>query len=396
MKNVLIISHSLIPSVILCGHVQSEYLKQKNIIDYRFCMAGKINTKDLSWADIVVFVRSESDIEEYTSELCKGKKHLVYVLDDDLLNIPDYASSAKYYKLENIHNNILKIMKNCDTFLTPSPVLLEKYGKNCKDAFLIDEPSLNTIVKKKKNKKIKIGFAGSIDRTQDINTILESSLEAIIKKYKDTVDIEFMGAKPTIVEKYNLKYIPYQDGYRKYTEIVGEANWDIGLAPMPLSEFHECKYFNKYVEYASFGMAGIYTNCKPYIFGIRDEDNGLLVKNTKKDWVNAISRLIEDDKLRNKISKKCLKEATTKYSLETLSDQFLQHITYNCVDVDRIQIRGLWKYKVKCFFLRVAYKVKEQKWNLPIWMINKVWRIITGTNNKNNSLVNLTDVTKGL
>ena len=396
MKNVIIISHSLIPSVILCGHVQLEYLKKQEIIDYKFVMAAKINTADLSWADIIVFVRSESDIEAYASELTKGKKHLVYVLDDDLLNPPDYVSSAKYYKIPSIHNNILKIMKNCDTFLTPSPVLLKKYGSNCKNAFLIDEPSLNVVTEKKKNNKVKIGFAGSIDRAQDINEIIEDSLKEIIQKYDDSIEIEFMGAKPNIVNEYYLKYIPYQDGYKKYTEVVGELNWDIGLAPMPLSPFHECKYFNKYVEYASFGIVGIYTNCKPYIFGIKDKENGLLVNNNKNEWVDALSLLIDNEKLREQISKKCLREANDVYSLEVLSKQFINNITYDYTDKERENIKGLWKYKVKCFFSRVVYKIKEQKWNLPFWMINKLWRIITGTNNKNNTLVNLTDVTKGL
>ena len=50
MKNIIIISHSLIPSVLLCGHSQLEYLKQNGEIDYKFVMASKINTKDLSWA----------------------------------------------------------------------------------------------------------------------------------------------------------------------------------------------------------------------------------------------------------------------------------------------------------------------------------------------------------
>ena len=396
MKNVLIISHSLIPSVLLCGHSQMLFLSENKTINYRFLMAGKINEPDLNWADIIVFVRSESDLEEYTSELCLGKRHMVYILDDDLLNLPDGLSSSKYYHLENIHNNIIKLMDNCDVFLTPSRVLMKKYGENKKYKSLIDEPSLNAIKEKKSNEKIKIGFAGSIDRTQDINQILEDTLVKVIEKYGDKVEIEFMGARPEIVDKYNLKYIPYQDGYKNYTEIVRKANWDIGLAPMPNTEFHSCKYFNKYVEYASFGIAGIYSNYEPYIYGIEDGRNGLLVNNTTEEWFNAICRLVEDDELREKISKECMKEANSIYSLEYLSNDFLQKISLGYIEREKEEIKGLWKYKVKSFFARVDYKIKEQKWKLPLWMINKLWRIITGTNNKNNTLVNLTDVTKGL
>ncbi|MBO4919668.1 MAG: hypothetical protein J5365_05875, partial [Erysipelotrichaceae bacterium] len=308
---VLIISHSLIPSVLLCGHTQLQYLSEAGKIEYRFLIAARISTGDLSWADIIVFVRSESDLEAYTAQLCAGKKHMVYVLDDDLLNLPDYVSSAKYYHQENIRSNILKIMSLCDTFMTPSPVLLEKYGKGFRNSFLLDEPSLSAIDKKPKNDRIRIGFAGSIDRTQDINHILEECLIRIIEKYGSDVDIEFMGARPKIVDDYHLKHIPYEDSYKRYTEIVKEANWDIGLAPMPDTPFHACKYFNKYVEYASFGIAGIYSDLQPYVYGIKDRKNGLLVRNTTEDWYQAICLLIENGRLREKISRECIKEANT-------------------------------------------------------------------------------------
>ena len=157
--------------------------KYSDDVDYRFVLASKIKQKDINWADIIIFLRSESDVEKYISELCVGKKHLVYVLDDDLLNIPDYASSAKYYKLPSVRNNIETIIKNCDTFLTPSHVLYEKYGKWCKNRYLIDEPSLGYIEEKTANDKIRIGFAGSIDRAQDINIILEDAITKIVEKY---------------------------------------------------------------------------------------------------------------------------------------------------------------------------------------------------------------------
>ncbi|MBQ6478091.1 MAG: hypothetical protein IJI44_01850 [Erysipelotrichaceae bacterium] len=390
---VLIISHSLIPSVLLCGHTQLQYLMEAGKIEYRFLMAARINTRDLSWADIIVFVRSESDLEAYTAKLCAGKKHMVYVLDDDLLNLPDYVSSAKYYHQENIHNNILKIMELCNTFMTPSRVLLEKYGKGFQNSFLLNEPSLSAISKKQKNDKVRIGFAGSIDRTQDINHILEECLIKVMEKYGDKVSIEFMGARPKIVDDYDLKYIPYQDSYKKYTEIVQEANWDIGLAPMPDTPFHACKYFNKYVEYASFGIAGIYSDLKPYVYGIRNRENGLLVKNTTEDWYQAICLLIEDEKLRDKISRECIREANTVYSLETLSRDYFDKITYAYEMKTAEEIRGLWKFKIMCFFAKVVYKVKEQKWKLPFWMVYKLWKIVSGRNNKENTMVNLSDLT---
>ena len=372
--NVLITSTTFIPSVLLCGHTQLEYLEKQGKLNYKFVISHFTNKKNIEWADIIIFLRSDSDIDAYVSKIAKkaGKK-LIYVLDDDILNVPNYLSSAPYYLLPSTNKNIRTIMSNCDTFLTPSLVLLEKYGKDFKYKFLISEPSLNRINKKPENDKVKIGFAGSIDRAQDLNEILEEAITEIVNKYGNSIDIEFMGAKPEFVDKLHLKHLPYQDGYDAYTAFMAKCNWDIGLAPMPDTKFHRCKYFNKYVEYASFGIAGIYSNLEPYTYGIKDKVNGLLANNTTKDWVKAISTLIENEKLRKKISKKCLQEANEIYALDILADDYLKKITYDYVKTkEDIRIPSLAFAKFIIFFKRVFRKVKEQGTNFPSWLKKKI------------------------
>ena len=121
---------------------------------------------------------------------------------------------------------------------------------------------------------------------------------------------------------------------------------------MPLSEFHRCKYFNKYVEYASFGIAGIYTNCEPYIYGIKDRVNGLLVNNITEEWVSAISELIENEQLRKMISENCIKEANEIYALDILADDYLEKITTDFVKAEDYNIPGLSFAKFIIFFIQ--------------------------------------------
>lgn len=389
--NILIISTTFIPSVILCGHSQLDYLEKQGKLNYQFVISHFVNKKNVEWADIIVFLRSDSDIDAYVSKIAKRNgKHLVYVLDDDILNVPSYISSAPYYLLPSTQNNIKTIMSNCDTFLTSSPVLLEKYGKDFKNSFLIDEASLNSISKKEKNEKIKIGFAGSIDRAQDLNEILEDAITTIYEKYGNSIEIEIMGAKPTFVNKLGLTHLPYQDGYDAYTAFMSRCNWDIGLAPMPDSKFHECKYFNKYIEYASFGIAGIYSNLKPYTFAIKDEYNGLLVNNDTDSWVEAISRLIDDEQLRRNISDNCLKEAKEKYSLDIIANDYLDKITYGYKETkNKSSIPDLSFVKSIIFFKRVYRKVKEQGLNFPKWLKDKLEKKYREYSDKKRNLNNL-------
>ena len=366
------LSTAFIPSVLLCGHCQMDHLESEGKVNYCSIPSHFVQKKHVEWADIIIFLRSDSDIDAYVSKVAKkAGKHLIYVLDDDLLNVPSYLSCAPYYLLKSTQNNIKTIMANCDTFLTPSPVLLEKYGNSFKNKFLISEPSLNRIKVKEKNPKIKIGFAGSIDRVQDINEILENTIERLVNKYQDKIEIEFMGAKPRFLERLGLKFLPYQDGYDAYTAYMASMNWDIGLAPMPESKFHECKYFNKYIEYASFGIVGVYSNVKPYIFGIKDNENGLLVNNDSDSWFNAISKLIEDDELRTRISKNCIKEANEKYALDILALDYLDKIQYGFEKKEYGNIPSFALAKLSFFFKRTYRKIVQEGFRFPIWLAKK-------------------------
>ncbi len=372
--NVLMLSTTFIPSILLCGHCQLDYMEKQGVINYKFVPSHFVKRKNVEWADVIVFGRSDTDIDAYVARIArKAGKHLVYFLDDDILNVPSYLSSAPYYLLPSTQKNIRATMSCCDTFLTPSPVLKEKYGKGFRHCHLIAEPSLNRIDKKEPNDKVKIGFAGSIDRAQDVNVILEEAIRQIVAKYGDAIEIEFMGAKPAFLEELHLKHLPYQDGYDAYTAFMARCNWDIGLAPMPLSEFHRCKYFNKYVEYASFGIAGIYTDCEPYVFGIRDRENGLLVNNTTEEWVEAISELIENTKLRKQISEECLKEADEKYSLRVLApDYYAKMLGEYRIPAKYGTIPGFLPAKMLFFCKRVYRKIKEQGKDFPDWLKKKI------------------------
>lgn len=391
--NVLITSTTFIPSVILCGHCQMDYLEKLDELKYRFIISHFTKKEDVEWADIIIFLRSDSDIDAYISKIAKkAGKHLVYVMDDDLLNVPSYLSSAPYYSLPSTKKNIKTIMSNCNTFLTPSRVLLEKYGKLFKRSFLIDEPSLNIIDKKEKNEKLKIGFAGSIDRSEDIQKILKEAIEIIHDKYKDQVQIEFMGAKPDFVDELGLTHLPYQDGYDAYTAFMSRCNWDIGLAPMPSSEFHRCKYINKYVEYSSFGIVGIYSNVEPYIYGITDKNNGLLVENNTKDWVDAISLLIEDNGLRNKISENCLNIAKNEYSLNKLAYDYLEKIKIDYKPIDRVTIPSLEPAKAVMFVKRLYRKITEQGLSFPKWLYKKLEKKFNDWKNEKDNIRKLNDL----
>lgn len=329
MTNNLLLYNGLIPSVRLCGYEQLNYLSEIGKINFQHCATREITKDQIKNSDVVFMVRSDSYLEVKLVRIFKkANKYLVYVLDDDLLNVPEGITSSGHYRTEEVKKRITSIMTLCDCLLSPSKKILEKYGDSFKKTGLIEEPALcyKTASPKESNQYIKIGFAGSTDRGADIDSMLTDVIKMVAEKYEDKVKIEFFGAKPKLFKQLNLAYYPYEDNYEDYQKKMWELNWDIGLAPMPDTEFHRCKHYNKYIEYAANNIIGIYSNIYPYTEVVKDGENGFLCNNTKEEWIKKIFYCIENyDKL-DLVRKKIKNNLVEKFTVKKTSDSFAEVI----------------------------------------------------------------------
>ena len=307
---ILLLYRRMIPSILLCGHEQFKYLDSKDEIEYRAVDVYKVTGNDLNWANVVVLGRLDSVYERKLAEIVhKAQTYLIYVIDDDLLNLPKQISSAFYYNQKMIRDSINRMLDISDAIISPSPLLLDKYGEG-KTKLQVEEPIVypSKYTVHKMDSAIKIGFAGSIDRTADLENILYETLKTIKDKYKDRVQIEFFGAVPCFAEELDANCLDYIDSYESYINKLNSLNWDIGLAPLPNSDFHKCKHYIKIIEYAGSGVYPIYSNQGPYLRFNEKYGIGTMVSNDKDDWVKAIEELINDrfllDKNRQLVNEK--------------------------------------------------------------------------------------------
>lgn len=316
MTHVLMTYPGMIPSVLLCGQMQFAYLAQLGKIEFRSISRDLLSAEDCGWADVVVFVRSDSELEaELAVKLKQAGKRLVYVMDDDLLCVPESISSGPYYARKEVKASIREMLSLCDVFMSPSETLRSKYGRE--KVAVIEEPSSWQPEKAARTGgPLRIGFAGSIDRAADFDVLLGAVVKSLLACYNDKISIEFFGAHPQVADECDIRCIPYCDSYEAYQRTMESLDWDIGLAPMPETTFHACKHYNKFVEYAGLGIAGVYSNTVPYTRIVRNETNGLLCNNTPVAWTAAISRLIEDDALRERIARDAQIQAKTQFSVE--------------------------------------------------------------------------------
>ncbi|EYE89489.1 hypothetical protein Q428_02320 [Fervidicella metallireducens AeB] len=251
------------------------------------------------------------------------------------MNLPSNLVSAK--KINYFSEQIPDIVKICDSVWVTNEIMKIKYSVYSKDVRYTPPPAIlfdenHEINFKKKRNKIKIGYAGGKDHSFLVENILRWPIYNILNKYKDKIEIEFFGTMPPMVKNYRLNYIPFTSTVLEFMNVLKTREWDIGLAPLPDGDFYSCKSYRKFLDYASAGIAGIYSNVQPYKQIAVNMENSILCNNNISDWINGISLLIEDEYLRKKIAEKAYEEVLQNYNIKRIADiiegVFPELITY--------------------------------------------------------------------
>lgn len=396
MCHVLLIFKEMIPSIRLCGHAQMTVLKENGLIEYRATMVSELSREDMIWADVVLIGRLDNPLElDDIKYLSKHKKYLVYIIDDDLLNIPAEFNSAAYYHLSQVKNSIARMMELSDAIMSPSKVLLEKYATNGKRKILIEEPATcNTEFKPHDaSMPVRIGFAGSVDRVGDIENVLEEVLCQLKQEYGEHICYTFFGAIPSFATTISAEVIPYTNSYEEYQERLGNAHWDIGLAPLPDTPFHSCKHYNKFIEYAATGITGVFSECGPYLRLKEEIGLGDFCSNSTEAWLEKLRELIDDHTLReNKrkaawiyaqkhfsvkaIAKKLYEENSCIFQYrapELNANRFCKNKLLNKFGKTAAEIGWHLRYKTRYCFQRVALLVSAYGWGFPMHIYRKVF-----------------------
>lgn len=269
-------------------------LEEEGLCQVRYRDTKEISKKDILWCDVLVCVRG---CEYPTLRVVRAAKaagrFLIYFLDDDLLNIPDGNASSNYYRDNKIKVNLTQILELCDVLWTVNQQIHLKYGQYVPRSALLRVPA--TIYRRPPeiSGQIHILYAGSADHSGLARELLAPAAQRILQEYGERVDFTFIGADPNLRHTEGVRYYPYFESYDEYQKTVLEGDFSIGLAPVYDTPFYACKYYNKFIEYSSCGIAGIYSNCEPYQEVVVHKENGLLCENAVGNWYQAIKQMID-------------------------------------------------------------------------------------------------------
>lgn len=293
-------------STILITYERTNATTEINIESYKELLSAlnnevrvkktqSVTAEDLGWCDICLAIRPNSI---YSVAIAKAAvsagRYYISSFDDDIVNLPKPNPEAWKRKYA-----IMCIKKSNAVFST-SPFILKDYRKYSNDynSVWTDAFVRSSDIKKTHNvgEKIRIIYPAGADHIDLYNKYIKPIVNELFDMYPDKLDFTFVGVKPNVNEfKYPqsvhlVDAMPFGD-YQKYMMI---NDFDIGIAPLCKTNFNERKYFIKFIEYAKYSIAGLYSDVFPYKTVVFDKHNGVLVNNSANNWKQALIMLIED------------------------------------------------------------------------------------------------------
>ncbi|WP_158774132.1 glycosyltransferase [Cobetia sp. L2A1] len=299
----------------------------------------------LATHDVVIFYRVPAmpKILKAMAQTNAVGKLSIYEIDDlifDPVYPPALASYGGYVSLET-YQELTRGMalfhaaaRHCRLGLASTEPLRERlaqlvFGKEC----LLHRNGLDSLNEfsqplesPKKTLDIFYG-SGTQAHNQDF---MELALPAIVKLLTQYPHLRLVIVGYLKLPKYftdrfadQLSLIPPLKSVQGYWSLLRRA--DINLAVLHDDVMNECKSELKWFEAACHGVPSVVSSTQNYRDVIRDGEDAFLAV-TADDWESAITRLVEDKSLRNKMGKAAQQRTRDEYSLEVLGSQLVSSL----------------------------------------------------------------------
>lgn len=163
-----------------------------------------------------------------------------------------------------------------------------------------------------------IGWSGSFSTIEHFSTALPA-LARIRQKYGNRVRFKIVGDGNYQCPELGIQGQPW----RAESEISDFQEMDIGIMPLPYSEWAQGKCALKGLQYMAFGIPTVMTPIGVNAELIQDGVNGFLAAD-EEQWVDVLSDLIEDASLRRQVGLAGRKTVEDQYSVDAWKDKYLE------------------------------------------------------------------------
>lgn len=287
------------------------------------------------------------------------KKKLVIDCDDFFLEVDKGNPANKKMgrgKLnrENKRAMMATIFSFADAITVSTVPLKKRLHQHILDVHGIDKPiyvipNCNDVndwkYEKVKDNGIVIGYIGGLSHNDDLDMVLPA-IKTVMEKYP-SVHFQLMGQMDLTTAKKvfgswkqelrnRIMLLNATKTQPEYPAYLAEQPWSIGIAPLIDSPFNECKSSIKFFEYSMYKIPVVASRIYPYhkdVLGvpvIEHEETGLLC-DTQEDWVNNLSRLIEDEELRKKLGENAYNHVVKNWQYKDWKDNIIKTVERICM-----------------------------------------------------------------
>ncbi len=269
-----------------------------------------------------------------------GKTKLVIDIDDDMFSVHPRNWAYKHHHPGSDKNEALKhLIENADALTVSTEPLRESMSRFEKPIEVLPnaiDPEIWDVSKKLKRYKVwkkdrvvkernvktrlRIGWVSSINHLQDTPIIMDAVKE-VLSKY----DVEFWVIGFPAEEfmfSDRVKLVLGTDCYNDFPAFYASLGIDISVAPLIDDKFNRGKSNIKWMEASMLDIPTVASNVYPYKHSIIDGETGFLA-GSKNQWINKLSKLIEDKELRERMGRQAREAVLREYNIKDILDKYI-------------------------------------------------------------------------
>lgn len=232
---------------------------------------------------------------------------LLYDIDDNLLD--PHPDPATEHDLAPDRRHVRFLLREADLVTTSTERLRRRVADLAAATEVLpnalDERAFRPRPAGVTRETLRIGYFGTFTHLRDLMSVIGPVRAALTRlDRRATVVLCGISFDPRMFALFEgfaeTEHLPATRDYASFLDLMAtHADWDIGLAPLAAGAFEATKSDIKYLDYAAFGIPGLYS-AHPAYAGVKDGETGLVAGSA--GWAQALSALAEDGALRNRIA----------------------------------------------------------------------------------------------
>jgi glycosyltransferase involved in cell wall biosynthesis len=307
-------------------------LHRAKAIHADFMLERAVSTARVKRADVVVFCRNTEPANRWIlDQALSSNKPVVYDLDDNFFHLSPETEAGRYHCRPDRMSQLEVYLKEASLVRVYSQELKEQVARLNHQVVRIAGPVDWELVPPwtavRDAQPVRAVYATSRFHDDDLAGVFLGDLCQVLDRYPGRVEMVFWGYCPRDMRRHPaVRFRPPVLNYDRFFSAFARGGFEIGLAPLKDDAFHRSKSNVKFREYAACGIAGIYSNVRPYAESVESGVTGLLVPNQPGAWFEALSRLIEDSALRRAIRTQARTYSRGQYDLRLFQVQWLDQL----------------------------------------------------------------------